>query len=230
VKKTLFVLNIDNYAPEICQITYPFIYFYAHKIGAEVRIINERKFPHLPVVCEKLQIYELGKEMKNDWNIYIDSDAIIHPETPDWTNFVNKDTVLVHGIDFANVRFKYNNYFRRDGRNIGWANWCTIASDWCIDLWKPLKITTEELKKEITLTVDEKQSGCFQLDHLADDYILSYNVARYGLKMQTIIDMKNVLFPHETGFYYHEYTIQKDKKIESLKKTIKEWNLENYLD
>lgn len=89
--------------------TYPWIEFYANKIGAEIFVISDRKFPGFPPVYEKLQIYKLSKKMKNDWNIYIDSDTLIHPETIDFTNYIKKDTVLHHGHDMANVRWKYRN-------------------------------------------------------------------------------------------------------------------------
>ena len=118
MKKTIFTLNIDNYAPEICDITYPLIKRYARKIGADFHIIKERKFDKsLPPVIEKFQVYELSNG--NDWSIYLDSDTLVHPETVDWTNFLNKDTVLFNGVDMGAVRWKYNELFLRDGRNIG---------------------------------------------------------------------------------------------------------------
>lgn len=70
--------------------TYPWIEFYANKIGVEIFVISDRKFPGFPPVYEKLQIYKLSKKMKNDWNIYIDSDTLIHPETIDFTNYIKK--------------------------------------------------------------------------------------------------------------------------------------------
>lgn len=68
-KKTVFTLNVDGYAPEITALTYPLIEAYAEKIGADFHIISERKFPEWPVTYEKLQIFELAREMGNDWNI-----------------------------------------------------------------------------------------------------------------------------------------------------------------
>jgi hypothetical protein len=85
IKKTIYTLNIDDYAPEICALTYPLIQAYARKIGADFQVIRERKFPDWPVVYEKLQIHELGQRDSNDWNIYIDSDTLINPEMFDIT-------------------------------------------------------------------------------------------------------------------------------------------------
>ena len=73
MKKTVYLLNIGDYEPEITSLTYPYISRYASKIGAAVHLITERKFPEWPITYEKLQIYELGRQHGNDWNIYIDS-------------------------------------------------------------------------------------------------------------------------------------------------------------
>jgi hypothetical protein len=43
---------------------------YASKIGAEFRVIRERRFPGWPLDYEKLQIHELAREDGNDWSIY----------------------------------------------------------------------------------------------------------------------------------------------------------------
>ena len=65
LKKTVFTLNIDGYAPEVTELTYPLMKHYAAKIGADFHIIKERKFPDWPPVYEKMQIYQLAQEMKN---------------------------------------------------------------------------------------------------------------------------------------------------------------------
>src|SRR4030042_5156314 len=135
LKKTLFVLNVDDYAPEITEVTYPLLKNYAEKIGAEFYEIRERKFPGWPPVYEKLQIYQLAQEMGNDWNIYIDSDALIHPDLIDVTSHLHKDTVAHNGRDIASTRWACDRFFLRDGRQIGYCNWVTIAGDWCIELW-----------------------------------------------------------------------------------------------
>jgi hypothetical protein len=45
LKKTIFTLNIDNYAPEIRDITRPLLERYAKKIGADIYDIEDRNFP-----------------------------------------------------------------------------------------------------------------------------------------------------------------------------------------
>lgn len=227
LKKTVFTLNIGNYAPDICDITYPLLKHYAKKIGAEFKVIDERKFPDFPVVYEKLQIRELGKE--NDWNIYLDSDALVHPETPDWTNFISKDTVLHNGTDFANIRWRYDEYFRRDGRNVGSCNWNTTASDWCLDLWTPLDIPLKEAIENIYPSVNEINT-VVTTEHLIDDYTLSRNIARYGLKVKTICDLQKQLLP-DSNFYWHIYTDTIEEKVRQMKEMVsdKKWNLKRYL-
>src|SRR5882672_8362849 len=144
MKKTIFTLNVDGYSSEITELTYPLIKQYANKIGADFHIIKTRKYPEYPAVYEKMQIYDLGREMQNDWNIYIDSDALVHPDMFDVTEFLSKDTVCHNGTDMANNRWRYDRYFQRDKRHIGSCNWFTIASDWCLDLWHPLDIAYKE--------------------------------------------------------------------------------------
>ena len=213
IKKTLFTLNIGNYAPEITAITYPLLKYWANKIGADFHTITERKFPDWPVTYEKLQIYELAQQMGNDWNIYVDSDAVIHPETLDWTLYLPKDTVSHNGRDFANIRWRYNDYMRRDGRHWGSCNWFTIASDWCVDLWRPLDIPFDEAVENIFPTRQER-NAVTERDHLIDDYSLSNNIARFGLKAKTIMDVQKDLGFADSSFHYHLYNITEKEKLE----------------
>ena len=60
LRKTIYTVNIGDYAPEICALTYPLMQAYARKIGADFHVIRERKFPAWPVVYEKLQVHELA--------------------------------------------------------------------------------------------------------------------------------------------------------------------------
>jgi hypothetical protein len=118
LKKTIFTLNVDNYAPEIVALTRPLLERYARRIGAEIYDIAQRRFPEWPVTYEKLQIYRLAQEMENDWNIYIDSDALVHPETIDFTDHLPREVVAHNGADMAALRWKYDRFFIRDGRNV----------------------------------------------------------------------------------------------------------------
>lgn len=229
LKKTVFTLNIDNYAPEICVITYPLIKYYAHKIGADFFVINERKYPNWPVTYEKLQIYDLGREMGNDWNIYFDSDAMIHPGSPDWTNFLQKDTVAQWGSDMANLRWKYNNYFLRDGRNWGTAGWMTIGSDWCLDLWRPSEMTPQEVIDSCFPTHEEMNAG-IKPEHLVDDFVLSMNVARFGLKIKRLTEVRDTLHGMKgLGLMCHLFMVSNERKVHILKEGLETWSIPEYV-
>lgn len=216
MKKTVYLLNIDNYAPEITAITYPLIWFYADRIGADVHVIEGRRFPDWPVVYEKLQIYELAEKRRDDWSIYIDSDALIHPECIDFTEHLPKDTVAHHGADMAAVRWRYDRFFWRDGRNIGSCNWFTIASNWCRDLWRPLEdLTFEQALENIRPTINEQQTVITRA-HLIDDYALSRNLARFGLKFTTILELMPKIGLPNANFFWHAYTVTPDVKVKQM--------------
>ena len=223
LKKTIFTLNVGGYSPEITKRTYPHIKAYADKIGAHFVVIEDRKYPNFPVVYEKLQIYDLGAYMGNDWNIYVDSDTLIHPDTPDFTVLLNKDTFIHNGADFAPIRWTYDHYFLRDGRNIGSCNWFTAASDWCLDLWHPLDdIGLEEALKRIHPTSDELKTVITK-DHLIDDYVLSRNIARYGLKFDTLAHLWEK-WGNPGDFFWHQYQITTEDKIVEMDKVLELWS------
>jgi hypothetical protein len=223
MKKAIWLLNIDDYAPEVTRITYPLIERYASKIGADVELISERRYPDWPVVYEKLQIHELGTG--NDWNIYIDSDALVHPDLFDITEMLPRDTVLHNGRDIAGNRWRYDKYFRRDGRHIGSCNWFTIASDWCIDLWEPLHdLTFPQALENISLVNCEVVSGVMDTGHLIDDYTLSRNIARYGLKFESMFDLKARI--GDSGDYlWHIYTETEEEKQRQMREVLTNWKV-----
>ena len=240
VKKTIFTLNVDGYAPEITALTYPLIEAYADKIGADFHIISERKFPEWPVTYEKLQIYELAQEMGNDWNIYIDSDALVHPDTPDLTLLIPRDTVAHFGKDYAPTRWRSDRFFKRDGRNFGSGNWLAVASDLCVDLWKPLDdLTPAQAIANIFPTVPERISGVVNRAHLIDDYVLSRNIAKYGLKATTFLEIfteelgykevkdanGKVIQPAGGNFFYHHYLFPTAQKVIEMKKVLRYWRV-----
>jgi hypothetical protein len=221
MRKTLWTLNIGNYAPELCELTYPLLLAYARKMGADFQIINERRFPEMPVTYEKLQIFYLGRG--NDWNVYIDSDAVIFPDMFDVTERIGKDTVAHYSRDHCINRFRSNEFFRRDGRDIGAANWFAVASDWCIDLWHPLSSVASqnilanhpETLREIRPIVVERQAGITP-EHLIDDYTLSLNIARYGLKFTTVTDIMQK--SNDRGVYaWHRHRVPVEQKLKEIR-------------
>lgn len=241
-KKVVFTLNIENYAPEITRLTYPLLKHWAKKIGADFQQITERKFPDYPVVYEKLQIFELGQE--NDWNIYVDSDALIHPDFYDPTDHLPANTVCHNGNDMAGNRWRYDRHFRRDGRHIGSCNWFTLAPHDCLDLWHPLDdLTLEEAVGNISTTISELSSGAIEKSHLIDDYTLSRNIAKFGLKFKTIRAIQEEFNVRITdpitkeahkgdnnSYLYHQYTFAVPEKVRQLKDVIGIWRCQHVID
>ena len=177
----------------------------------EFVVIKDWKFPDFPAVYEKLQIYSLAKERGDDWAIFIDADALIHPDMMDVTNHLPKDTVMHNGKDIASNRWSYDEYFRRDGRHISSCNWFTVASSWCLDLWHPLEdLTLAQALANIHPTVDEERTGITP-GHLIDDYTLSRNIARYGLKFTTFQEISEKL--GASGGFWHIYMKSNEDKF-----------------
>lgn len=205
MKKCLYTLNIGNYLPEISAITLPLMERYAKKIGASFHIIMDRKFPKYPIVYEKFQIFELAQKQENDWNIFFDLDSLLHPDFWDLTVALSKDTTCSgYTSDFTPQRFKPDKYFLRDGRFIGKGNWFGIASNWCLDYWHPLEdLTLDEAVKNITPTQDEVNNG-IERAHLIDDYTVSRNIAKYGLK-HTLLSEIEKSRGIGSGYVWHTY-------------------------
>ena len=223
--KTIYLLNINDFAPELTKITYPLIQLYAKRIGATVEKITERKFPQYPVTYEKLQIYERAKLNGSDWNLYIDSDTLIHPECPDYTIYLPMGTVSFHASDNSVTRFRPTDEFMRDGRFLAPGNWFMIASRLCLDLWHPIPMTAEKAISNITPTVKELEHG-IQAEHLIDDYALAYNISRYGLRFKSFIDINKELKIGEP--LQHQYLMTIPEKIAFLKRQIVTWGIESY--
>jgi hypothetical protein len=226
LKKCLFTLNLnpDKYQ-EITDITYPLLKRYAHKIGAEFRVISERKFPEWrSPTYEKCQIYEMAQEMGNDWNLFFDADAMVHPDTMDLTSLVSKDTVLHNGADFAPIRWRSDRFFERDGRHIGSPSWCCMASDLCIELFKPLDDLTPEEAYENIFPIHNEVLAGYEPWRLIEDYVFSRNIAKYGLKFKTFTD-RMVELKFGGDFFWHQYAMPVEEKVEHMKAQMKRWNL-----
>ena len=225
LKKTLFTLNINNYEPELTALTYPLMKRWAAKIGAKFHVIKERKFPKFPVTYEKLQIYELAQKQGNDWNIYIDGDTLVHPDLMDITNYLPKDTVLHNRHDEARHRWRADRFFLRDGRFIGSCNWFAMASDLCVDLWKPLDdLTLEEALASINPIVAEDNGG-IKREHLIDDYVLSRNISKHGLKYKDLYEILTDKGYQKPQFLMHVYNMPTEAKIKILKATLVNWGI-----
>jgi hypothetical protein len=214
MKKLLVTLDI-NYTKQITDITYPYMKSYADKIDAEFKIITERKFKDQPVNIEKFQLYELSKDY--DWTIFIDADALIHPNCSDVTEVYEKDNVIFNGYDLYPLRFKPNNYTRRDKRNIGACTWFSVFSDWTRHLWKPYE-NPREYVNQIYPIHTEINFG-YSPEHILDDYLVSRNIAKYGFNVKTVLYDMFASYPKDGHplFFIHQYSISQEEKIEYLK-------------
>jgi len=221
----IFLLNIDNYAPKITSLTYPLIHRYANKIGAEVFIISERKFPVWPLDYEKLQIFELAKQLGADWNIYIDSDMAIHPDFLDLTAHLGKDTISHLDADVATVRWRMDDYFRRDGRFIGSGNCFTVASDWCLDLWRPLDDLNCEQAINRIFPIQAELKKPIKPGHLISDFTLSRNISRFGLKFMSVKEILKKLGLQNANWIWHHYLISEDEKADRLAQLLNAWGV-----
>jgi len=235
VKKTIYTVSIDNYAKSVTDITFPFMKAYAHKIGAKFHVIDKAKFKRCPITgrlqkwpgrYEKFQIFELAKEHQNDWNIYIDNDALIHPDMMDMTTYLNKDTVVHNGRDVLENRYRPDVYTMRDGRHISSCNWLAMASDWCLHLWHPLEdMTLADAVKNIFPTAGEINQGVKPID-LIDDYVMSRNIARFGLKFDSIIDILKEKCGYDGNFMLHHlYAIPEAEKVAHMRQCLKNWQV-----
>lgn len=233
MKKTVWTLDI-NFSPEITALTFPLFEKYAAKIGADFKVIIARKFLDLPVACEKLQLHELGA--RRDWNIFFDADTLVHPDMFDVTEYLDKGTVMHYSTDIAGTRFKLDDYFRRDGRALGSANWFTVASNWCLDLWHPLDDMSHAVAvSQITPGVREALNGGFTAEHLFDDYILSRNIARYGLKVESFVSLLKRIasgceYVSPDGFLWHSHMFKTpEDKLREMYRKLYIWGvLENF--
>ena len=152
-KRMMYTVNINDYAPSIGALTIPLMKKYANKIGAELFIITERKFPDYPIPYEKMQISTLAREHKADWVYMWDWDVLIHPDNFSIDSQLPMDTTCAgQGSDFSPHRFRPDKYFLRDHRNIGKGGWMCVASSWTVeDYYHPLDdITKEEAIANIT--------------------------------------------------------------------------------
>lgn len=181
-KTCIYVVRVDNYWPELCSLTIPNLKMYADKIGAEFHEITTRKYPDFPPTYEKLQVYELG--MDNEWNILIDADFLLHPLCPDFTKLLRPDVVGIDsGYDASLLLNMNSKYFRRDTRRPmlsgntltknsrqGIATGLVVSNNLTHDLWTPLEYGWEEARKHT------------KREFIVDEYCISRNIARFGLK------------------------------------------------
>ena len=220
MRKLIHVVNINDFFPDLFALTYPTIRSYAERNGYMINMITERKFPDYPINYEKMQVYEDGKDA--EVNILCDADMLIHPEFPDVTEFLKRDSIAFN--DNYNISWKYHvdriRYFMRDGRDVGIATNFVVSSDWTHDVWEPLSLSQKDIedlaKKENTDTGGADGRGW---GHYADEFALSYNMAKYGLKY-TGVTWEDWMRP----WLVHTGTGDKNEALQIARQTLEKWS------
>ena len=185
----IHVLNIGDYFPELYKLTIKTIEAFAERIGADLNIITERKYENWPVLTEKLQIYEAGKGY--DWNLLLDADILVHPDAYDPFNNLHPAFVGCKDSYHANTQLFIDKYFYRDGRNVGLSSCVVATSQLTHDLWKfPKDLTKEEILSNI-----------LQERKIVDEYVISRNLAKYGLHYRELYPIRDYNLLYHLGSY-----------------------------
>ena len=216
MKATIFIININNYFPELWNLCYPTIKRYADKINAKLKVITERRFPDWHLSYEKSQVYTLG--YNNDWNIVMDADVVIHPDMPNLLERVPDYTVGLRDSYAADSVFSLNSYFYRDRRKLAISSTFAMASKHCHDLWTPFIGCQDDHLENIHPWPDEVARGV-PPEHFITEYWLSNNLARFGLSYV------GILHEHERWMFHHSYSARTDEqKFIELKETLQSWS------
>ena len=209
MKKLIHCVYINDFFPELWKLTLPTIKQYAYNIGAELNIITERKYPQWHINYEKIQVYEDGKYA--DANFLIDADILIHKDFPDFSSGITFPHHIAFNDNYhASTKFhiKDNINFQRDGRDVGIASNAVISFKSTHDIWTPLDITPQEGKQ-----ITHVREGDI------DEYTLSNNMARFGLKYTGITWEE-----WQRNFFVHIGTGNRKEAMDLANKTLYNWN------
>jgi hypothetical protein len=212
-KRCVHILLIDDYFPELCALTLPTIEAWAKRCNADVNYITKRRWPKWPLLTEKLQVYYDGTGY--DWNILIDADVLVHPQTPDlFAQHLPADHIVAKDAYNAHRQFKIDNdiYFLRDGRDLGLSSCLVMASRWCHDLWRPLP---EEMDLQTACDNILQERKCI------DEYSLSRNMARFGFKVIPPVDPQT-----SYNLFYHLGVFGEDK--DQVLKAAQAWRAQHW--
>ena len=239
MKKLIVTMCIGDWEPEITAQSFALMKFHAKKIKADFLVIDQRKFPDKPLCFERFQIRDLVDHY--DWIIQLDADLLMHPDMPDVTEMVTKETILMSMWDWAPKRFVMDNYFRRDGRYISVPGFYLVTSDYHKDFWTiPDDLTVEQMLDNVTPVMYEWAGRKLGKDHVVLDYIFSRNVAKYGLKVESFQNLfkvcssqKHMALGGIEDFIMHNSHLPIEHKRQHIKQVLdihwkinpKEWKL-----
>ena len=173
-KRCIHIISLTDYAPELCEITIPSIQAYAKRMDASINMIgSNRKFAEYPDTYERFQVFHDGRGF--DWNFVVDANMLFGPSLGDFCAFASRETIGTAMTYGASSQFSVDNrFFGRDGRNIAPVQACILTSDWTHDLWEPFKGTAANIL------------SCTTNEYAVAEYMMAYNIAKYGLKCNGI--------------------------------------------
>lgn len=98
MKIKVFTLAIDDYFPELCELTLRTQRAFARQIGAEFEVLTERKLTKgkedwLPVTYEKMQLWERFVTDDIDVAILLDADLILTPALANPIGFMKANSI-----------------------------------------------------------------------------------------------------------------------------------------
>lgn len=213
MKKALVTTRVENYRPELCAYTMPNLKRYADAVGADFIEITERQFPKFHPAYEKLQVHEIARHY--DKTLLVDADMIIHPRLPSLIDSIPVDTVALwqqYAIKHSSLTLwetAGDPYFMRDGRNLGVVGCLVGCTRSTYDVFEPLPDTCESV---------QMQDKIYR-PAIIDEYTMSRNVARYGLKIS---------YPWfsqaSIGVYHADATTKNDADIlDNARRLLKVW-------
>ena len=141
----------------------------------------------------------------------IDADILIHKDFPDFSSGITFPHHIAFNDNYhASTKFhiKDNINFQRDGRDVGIASNAVISFKSTHDIWTPLDITPQEGKQ-----ITHVREGDI------DEYTLSNNMARFGLKYTGITWEE-----WQRNFFVHIGTGNRKEAMDLANKTLYNWN------
>lgn len=167
--KLIYVSYTNNYFPELFALTYPSIYAYSQRINADLIIDTRISCPEYHIHYEKLKIREFLQDY--DYAFLLDADILIHPKFPDFSGILRDDSWLsINDTYDFHSKFKPNSYTINDGRNVGMASNAIIVAKQNFRIFEDIDITPAEAKEV-----------CLVRPGDIDEYVLSYNLAKYKI-------------------------------------------------
>lgn len=218
MKKTIFTLDVGDYEPEITEITFPFMRFYANKIGADFVVLKERRFPEWPILFEEFQIRDHFDGL--DWAIFMDADTFVHPECIDYTMYIPEGTVCPAKADMG-ASIHHDETLVKGG-SVRLGGFLTIAPKECFGIWDLPEESLEEILEKCTPTMWEARHG-MNPRHMPEEFVLSRNIAKYGYKVMPSDKINAQLGLPGTSWFWHKHVIPNAQKVHELKELL--WEL-----